>query len=649
DAAFRRAGVLRVQNISDLFYMSEVLAKQPRPRGNRLTIITNAGGPGVLATDALIQQGGVLAPVSAETVEKLNAFLPAAWSHANPIDVLGDAPPERYAKTLELAAKDENSDGLLVILTPQDMTEPTLIAEALAKHAKIPGKPVIASWMGGPMVEAGESILNRAGIPTFPFPDTAAKAFCYMYRYAYNLKGIYETPTLPTPGLAASAASDSTDGATHGASSVGFRHATGAAEVLRAALSDNRTLLDEIESKRLLAAYGIPTTRTELATTPDAAAALADSMTYPVVLKLYSRTLTHKTDVGGVKLSLKSREEVVAAFDDIRASVTRAAGAEHFLGVTVQPMVKLKDAYEIILGASPDPQFGPVLLFGTGGQLVEVFKDRALGLPPLNATLARRMMEQTRIYHALHGVRGRAPVDLVALEHLLVRFSQLVAEQRRIREIDINPLLVSPDGQIALDARVVLYGPDVPDDQLPHLAIRPYPVQYVGQCVLKTGQCVDVRPIRPEDEPLIARFHQNLSERSVRLRYFATLKLSQRVSHERLLRVCFNDYDREMALVAVTRDPQTRQEDIVAVARLTRLPGGPDAEFALLVSDPWQGKGLGKHLLSTLLRVARDEQIRKVAADILPENVEMQRLCSQLGFTLARNLEEGTVKAWIGV
>ncbi|HYE19306.1 MAG TPA: GNAT family N-acetyltransferase, partial [Tepidisphaeraceae bacterium] len=476
----------------------------------------------------------------------------------------------------------------------------------------------------------------------FPFPDTAAKAFCYMYRYSYNLRGIYETPTLPV-GEPASA------GGSREARAESGTPISAARDIFKSALAGGRTLLDEIESKRLLAAYGIPTTRTELAATPDAAAALADSMTYPVVLKLYSHTLTHKTDVGGVKLNLKSRDEVVRAFAEIKDSVTRLAGAEHFLGVTVQPMVKLTDAYEIILGASPDPQFGPVLLFGTGGQLVEVFKDRALGLPPLNATLARRMMEQTRIYHALHGVRGRAPVDLAALEHLLVRFSQLVAEQRRVKEIDINPLLVSPDGQIALDARVVLYGNDVPDDQLPHLAIRPYPVQYVGQCVLKTGRCVDVRPIRPEDEPLIARFHQNLSERSVRLRYFAALKLSQRVSHERLLRVCFNDYDREMALVAVTSDPQTRQEDIVAVARLTRLPGGPDAEFALLVSDPWQGKGLGKHLLSTLLRVARDEQIRTVAADILPENVEMQRLCTQLGFTLARNLEEGTVKAWIGV
>jgi len=630
DAAFRRCGVLRVQNISDMFYMAEVLAKQPRPRGNRLTIITNAGGPGVLATDALIQNRGALAALSPQTVEQLNTFLPAAWSHSNPIDVLGDAPPDRYAKTLELAASDEHSDGMLVILTPQDMTDPTLTAEALSKHAKIAGKPVIASWMGGPMIEAGESILNRAGIPTFPFPDTAAKAFCYMWRYTYNLKGMYETPALPQ---------DENADRSSGAAAVG--------EIISKARRANRTLLDEAESKRVLAAYGIPTTRMEIAGTTADAAQLAQTMAFPVVVKLHSQTLTHKTDVGGVKLNLKSPDEVKQAFEEIRESVTRIAGAEHFLGVTIQPMVKLKDAYEIILGASPDPQFGPVLLFGSGGQLVEVYKDRALALPPLNATLARRMIEQTRIYAALQGVRGRAPVDLAALEHLLVRFSQLVAEQPWIREIDINPLLVSEEGQIALDARVLLYGPEVAADQLPRLAIRPYPIQYVSRRVLKDGQSVDIRPIRPEDEPLIVRFHEHLSDRSVRLRYFASLKLSQRISHERLIRVCFNDYDRELALVATTRDEKSRQQEIVAVARLSKFPGGDHAEFAVLVSDAWQSRGLGKTLLTTLLQVARDEKVRKLTADILPENTAMQQLCRSLGFTLDRNLEEGTVEARI--
>lgn len=631
DAAFRRVGVIRVNAISELFYMAEVLSKQPRPRGRRLSIITNAGGPGVLATDSLIQSGGELTVLNKDTIDKLSTFLPAAWSHGNPIDVLGDAPAERYAKTLEMVANDENSDGMLVILTPQDMTDPTLIAQALAKHAKIPDKPVLASWMGGPDIDAGESILNKAGIPTFPYPDTAAKAFCYMWRYTYNLRGIYETPNLHGDDADETAA---------------FNQGKAIIESVR---NDGRDLLDEVESKRLLAAYGIPTTRMEIAPDAESAKALADSMGYPVVLKIHSRTITHKTDVGGVKLNLKDGAEVSKAFHEIRESVAKKAGLEHFQGCTVQPMVKLKDAYEIIIGASPDAQFGPVLLFGSGGQLVEVYKDRALALPPLNATLARRMMEQTKIYTALKGVRGRKPVDLAALESLLVRFSRLVVEQKWVKEIDINPLLASPDGLIALDARVVVYGKDYPEDKLPRLAVRPYPIQYVTQAKTKTNEPIEIRPIRPEDEPLLVKFHQTLSERSVRFRYFAAMKLNQRTAHERLLRVCFNDYDRELALVVEYDEPKSGARHIVGVARLSKLPWSNDAEFAVLVTDEWQNKGLGKKLLSMLLQVAKDEKVKTVSADILPDNLEMQRVCEKLGFKLIRNLEEQTVKATISL
>jgi acetyltransferase len=627
DAAFRRVGAVRVSAISEMFYMAEVLSKQPRPNGPHLTIITNAGGPGVLATDALIQNGGQLTALTRETIDHFSTFLPPAWSHANPIDVLGDAPPERYAKTLEVAARDANSDGLLVILTPQDMTEPTLIAEALSKHARIENKPVIASWMGGPDIQAGEAILNRAGIPTFPFPDTAAKAFTYMWRYTYNLKGIYETPTLPKddPDLTRAQREGET--------------------IIQSVRNEGRDLLDEVESKRLLAAYGIPVTRTEIATDPNAAQRLADSIGYPVVLKLYSKTITHKTDVGGVKLNLKDKSEVAKAFNEIRDAVANKAGPEHFNGATVQPMVKLPDAYEIIVGASPDPQFGPVLLFGSGGQLVEVYKDRALALPPLNATLARRLMEQTKIYSALKGVRGRKPIDLTALEQLLVRFARLVAEQRWIKEIDINPLLASPEGLVALDARVVVYPKDFAAEKLPRLAIRPYPIQYVQRFKLGDGQEAEIRPIRPEDEPLMVQFHQTLSERSVRLRYFAALKLSQRVAHERLIRVCFVDYDREIALVVEHHDPATGQREIVGVGRLSKLPWRNEAEFAVLVSDLWQNKGLGTRLLSMLIQIARDEHLARLTADILPENLEMQRVAQKLGFHLTRNLETQSVKA----
>jgi acetyltransferase len=308
-------------------------------------------------------------------------------------------------------------------------------------------------------------------------------------------------------------------------------------------------------------------------------------------------------------------------------------------------MVKLKDAYELIIGSSLDAQFGPVLLFGTGGQLVEVFKDRALALPPLNSTLARRMMEQTKIYKALKGVRGRKPVDLQALEVLLVRFSALVAEQRWIKEIDINPLLASPDGLIALDARVVVHGPEVTLDQIPKSAVRPYPTQYVTAWTMKDGTAVNVRPIRPEDEPAMVRFHETLSERSVYLRYFHLINLEQRTTHERLTRICFIDYDREMALVAERRNPETGEPEVLAVGRLMKIHGTSEAEVAVLVSDKWQGRGLGKELLARLLIVGADEKLTKLTADILPDNRDVMRLCEKLGFSLKHSLDDEVVRA----
>jgi acetyltransferase len=624
DAAFRRSGVLRVARIDELFYMAEILGKQPRPRGPRLLIVTNAGGPGVLATDALIAQGGQLAELSASTQQALQAILPAHWSHGNPIDLLGDADPERFSRVLECAVKEPASDGTLVILTPQAMTDPTQTAERIKGFSGAEGKPLLASWMGSADVAAGEAILNRAGIPTFPFPDTAAQLFTNMWRYTYNLRGLYETPTLPD-------GSEEVD-------------PTQAKAIVSAALSGGRTLLTELESKHLLTAFGIPTVPTALALGDAQAAAEAERLGYPVVLKLHSETITHKTDVGGVLLNLATSAAVRAAFHSIEASVRERAGAGHFHGVTVQPMVKL-DGYELIIGSSVDPQFGPVLLFGSGGQLVEIYKDRALALPPLNTTLARRLMEQTLIFKALQGVRGRPPVDLGALEQILVRFSRLVVEQPRIKEIEINPLLASPERLVALDARVVLHSADVPADRLPRPAIRPYPTRYVSSWTLKDGSPVTLRPIRPEDEPLLVKFHQTLSEGSVYLRYFQALKLSQRVAHERLTRICFIDYDREMALVAEHRDPTRGDRSVLGVGRLSRIRGTKEAEFSLLVSDRAQRLGLGSELLRKLLDIARDEHLERVVAEILPENHAIQRICQKLGFHLRHAVEDGVVRA----
>ena len=626
-AAFQRVGVLRVETISELFDMAEVLAKQPRPRGPRLSIVTNAGGPGVIATDALITSGAQLAELAPETMVSLNQILPPTWSHNNPVDIIGDAGPELYAKTVDIIAKDPNTDGLLVILTPQAMTDPTATAEELKPFAHIEGKPILASWMGAGQVEKGEDILNAAKIPTFKYPDRAAKAFYYMWRYSENLRSLYETPTTPVQ---------------NGHSNID-REQT--AKIIATVRQAGRTILTEFESKQLLATYGIPTVETHIALTENDAVKEAARLGFPVVLKLYSETITHKTDVGGVQLNLRTVSAVRQAWKAIETSVAKKVGKEHFLGVTVQPMIKL-DGYELIVGSSIDAQFGPVLLFGTGGQLVEVFKDRALALPPLNATLARRLMERTRIFTALKGVRGRKATDIDALEQLLVRFSQLVIEQPWIAEIDINPLLASSERIFALDARVVLHDPKTPEDKLPKPAIRPYPVQYIRPWKLKNKVPVTIRPIRPEDEPLMVKFHQTLSEESVYNRYFSALKLEQRIAHERLTRICYNDYDREIALVAESKPAKEKEEKkILGVGRLSKLHGVNEAEFSVLISDESQNLGLGLELLKQLVEVGRAEKLSCITGEILADNQAMRNVCKKLGFKIVTDEDNRTCTA----
>ena len=625
DAAFRRVGVLRVDTIEELFGLAELLGKQPRPAGPRLAIVTNGGGPGVLATDALIECGGKLSELSAKTFDELNKLLPPHWSRGNPVDILGDASPEMYARAVEIVSRDENNDGLLVILSPQAVTEPNETAGRLRAFAKLKTKPILASWIGGIGVRPGMEILDHAGIPTFEYPDAAARAFCAMWRYSHNLDALYETPELtPTAEIDRS-------------------HAK---QIIDSARQTQRTLLTEIESKQLLRAYGIPTVETKIARNEEEAVELAKKIGGAVVLKIYSESITHKSDVGGVKLNLRGTAAVRHAFRQIKSAVAGVAdpGAaiddrdyKKFLGVTVQPMIA-PDGYELILGSSIDFQFGPVLLFGTGGYLVEVFMDRALGLPPLNRTLARRLMERTQIYSALKkDFRGRGPIDLAALEDLLVRFSQLVIEQRWIKEIDINPLLVSPKQIVALDARVVLHDSQIREAELPRSPIRPYPTDYVITRKIG-GVKVTIRPIRPEDEPLMVKFHKTLSDRSVHLRYFGLVSLQRRIMHERLRRVCFIDYDREIALVAdLTNRDGTHQ--ILGVGRLVKEHGKNEAEFAVLISDPWQGKGFGSELLKLLVQVGRKEGLRRITGHISPENSTMKTVSEQVGFKLRFNRE----------
>jgi acetyltransferase len=620
EAAMERSGVLRVNTISELFDLALVLAKQPRPKGPRLTIMTNAGGPGVLATDEAVSYGAEMATLRKETIEKLSEFLPEAWSHSNPVDILGDADPELYAKSIEVVIKDPDTDGLLVILSPQAVTDPTGTAQAIKDYAHLFPKPIFASWMGGASIAEGLHILNNAGIPAFIYPDNASKAFGYMWHFSKNLAILYETP------------SELVEISTKGESKQ-----EKVKKIIEAVKKEGRTLLTEFESKQLLSAYDIPIVETIIAQSPEEAAEAAKQLKFPVVLKVNSETITHKMDVGGVKLNLQDEASVKEAFKAIKSSVTQHVGAEHFHGVTVQKMIKLT-GYELIIGSSTDPQFGPVILFGSGGSLVEVYKDKALGLPPLTDTLSLHLIKKTKVYTALLGVRGQKGIDIEKLKRLLVNFSHLISEHPWIKECDINPLLASPEGLIALDARILLHDLDLKEEELPKVAIRPYPVRYVFTSSLKDGRAITIRPIRPEDEPLIVEFHREICEESVRQRYLEFVSLDKRIAHERLIRMCCVDYDRCVALVAEIED-KGKKKEIIGVIRVSKIPGTDQADFAMIIADRFHNQGLGTLLLEQAIDMAKKENIKLLTALILKDNEVMLHLCKKYHFTLTPSSE----------
>ncbi|MFO0841042.1 MAG: bifunctional acetate--CoA ligase family protein/GNAT family N-acetyltransferase [Gemmataceae bacterium] len=618
EAAFRRAGVLRVTSIPDLFHMSEILAMQPRPLGPALAIVTNAGGPGVMATDELMTQGGQLASLSADTLAALNAALPPFWSQGNPIDILGDATPDRYRVAVEACVKDPGVQGVLVLLSPQAMTDPTETARRLAPFARTPHKPILACWLGGPGVREGRDVLSLASIPTFDAPEAAIRAFLHMVQYRRNQELLHEAPeALPD------------DWQPHGQR---------VKQLIARARAESRTLLTEAEAKELLAAYGLPVVQSVPCRTMEAAVQAAKQVRFPVVVKLLSTTVTHKSDVGGVVLNLTDEAAVCAAFDAIRAAVTKKVSPEAFEGVTVQPMIKDK-GYELIVGSTVDRQFGPVILFGAGGILVEVTKDSSLALPPLNRTLARRLMERTQIYRALQGVRGQAAVDLVALETMLVRFSQLLVDFPELLEVDLNPVLATPQRVLALDARVVLSPANQAPEDRPRLAIHPYPNQYTAPFTLNDGARVTVRAIRPEDEPLIIGLHGRHSEHTIRMRFFSLVKT---LSRDSLIRLCHLDYDREMALAAVLTEEAGPR--FLGVARYYLTPETGRAEFALVVEDAFQRKGVGRHLLSRLIDIARERGVKTLYGQVLRENTPMLALTVALGFGPPQAVESDVVQ-----
>ncbi len=608
DAAFKRAGILRVKTFEELFDCAELLAKQPRPLRPGLAIITNAGGPGVMAADALSDYGVMPVRLSSDTINKLNEILPPYWSRANPVDILGDASPERYKRVVEVCLNAHEVSGLLIMLSPASLADPTSVAELLAGLLQKKSCPVLTSWIGGPGVERGREIFNQAGIPTFDTPERAVRAFMDLYRYSKNIEMLQEIPSkLPHK--------------------VEFDRKK-AQTIIQGALETKNFVLTEVEAKALLFAYGIPVNRTEVAASAEEALQKAQETGFPVVMKICSRDITHKTEANGVQLDLKNGPEVLDAFNRVMTNARAYNPEAGIEGVTIQPMLKDSD-YELIMGSKKDRDFGPVILFGMGGIMTEVIKDRSIALPPLNRLLARRLMEETKVYHLLKGYRNRPPANLMLLEEILVRLAQLVADFPEIEQLDINPLIVTGNDVCAVDARILLKPSQIPSPL--HLVISSYPNQYEMQIACKGVGKLFIRPIRPEDAPLLVELFESLSPRSVYNRFFSPLK---HLPHSMLARFTQIDYDREIALVALLESESG--ERMLGVARVIIEVNRKHAEFSILVGDPWQGKGIGAELLKRCLSIAAKRKIEKVWGLVLSENTQMLALGRKLKFNIKR-------------
>jgi acetyltransferase len=612
EAAFKRAGVVMVDEITDLFNCASVLDSRFLPAGPMLAIVTNAGGPAVLAADSIVDHGGQLTKLSEESKKILDTNLPPYWSHENPVDILGDADVKRYELAVKTCIEDPNADGLLVMYTPQDVAAPTPAAEVVAQISADRRKPMLTVWMGEESVREAREIFHKNDIPTYPTPEEAVKTYMYMYRYRRNLDLLYQTPEeLPV---------DLSPPKSH------------LKLMLRRAADEGRTALTQADADRFLDAYGIPRARGNLAKNPDQATMIASQIGYPVVLKIASQDILHKTDVGGVIKGIDSSQTLREQFEALMERARKAKPDARIDGVYVQKMEKSVD-YELILGSKKDRDFGAIILFGFGGIGVELFKDFSIGLPPLNQVLARRVMEETKIYEALSkGLRDKPPVDLRSLEELMVRFSNMVVDFPEVAEMDLNPIAIS-DGKITvLDARIII-DPTACETEVayPHLVIMPYPTKYVTPWKLKDGTEVILRPIRPEDEPIELEFIRGLSTETSRFRFFQIIK---DLPHEALVRFCNIDYDREMAFIAETREGERRTE--IGVARLILEANKKRGEFAVVIADKYQRSGLGTKLVDMLIGVAKEKGIESMYGIIMHENLKMIRLCEKLGFSIRR-------------
>ncbi|MBU6236474.1 MAG: bifunctional acetate--CoA ligase family protein/GNAT family N-acetyltransferase [Planctomycetes bacterium] len=632
-AALERAGIVRLFEMQSLFQCAELLTQHPNPIGSRLAIVTNAGGPGVMATDALLEQRGKLAKLAPETMERLSAFLPPNWSRGNPIDVIGDADAERFSKAVDVTLQDPNVDTVLAILSPQAMTHPSDTARRVSQLTIPTGKALMGAWMGGALMAEGSEILQNAGIATFTTPEQAIHGMMQLAAYSRTREVLYETPKTIVPDFAAS---------------------TNERQSFLNALSLDYTsehhsssaILTEVDSKRLLTLYGIPTTPIEVAPTADAAVAISSRMGYPVVLKIYSQQITHKTDVGGVVLNLQSESQVRTAFEQMMARAARERPDAVLLGATVQPMITAVHGAELILGSKQDPIFGSVLMVGLGGITAELFQDRALELPPIQHRLALRMLESLRSWPLLNGYRGRPKANIDQIIEIMLRFSTMITEQPRILEADINPLLIAENQLLALDARFVIAPPsNAATRPYSHLAIRPYPSEFETRFRLEDGAEISLRPIRPEDETSWRAMLQRCSPESLQSRFRTVFK---EATHEMATRFCFLDYDRELAFVAqetVGEKMPDVDAPILGVGRLVTDADRHVAEFAILVEDAWQGRGLGLEIATHCMNVARDWGVQRIVAETRFDEPRMRGILNALGFAMHEPDHEGTLLA----
>ena len=620
-AALSRSGVLRVETVGQLFAAAKALSSSHyRSPSERLVIITNGGGPGVMAADRATDRGIELSTLGPETMAALNEVLPSVWSHSNPVDIIGDAPPERYQQAVDICLEDPGVDGAIVILTPQAMTRPTEVAEAVIKSAEKNSKPVMTSWMGGSHVEAARELFNKAHVPDFRTLENAVDAFSYLARYNRNQRLLLQTPARLTGGQ------EPPD-------------SDGARLIIEGVLTEQRNVLTEPESMAVLNAFRIPTVRNAIARTANEALVAAESIGFPIAMKVLSTDISHKSDAGGVRLNINSAQEVRGAYRQLIDQVTLKVPDATISGVTIEKMYRTSNGRELMIGIIRDPVFGPVISFGSGGTAVEVMGDSAISLPPLNRRLVLDLISRTKVSRLLGEFRQMPAVDIEQLVNVLLGVSSMACELPWIQEMDINPLIIDEHGAVAVDARIVVDYPEISTDPYHHLAIHPYPGHLVKKIQLNDGTDIVIRPIRPEDAEIEATFVRELSTEA---KYFRFMNALQELSQEMLVRFTQIDYHNEMALIAVTADGSSEQQ--IGVARYMTNPDKQSCEFALVVSDRWQGRGIARRLMRNLMEVARDRGLERMQGQVLSDNSRMLELVEALGFEINNDPDDFEIR-----